>query len=82
MKQSLFYITGVSEVVILGTRIVADISKVLSSPLANLALNGVAALVYSPECTKDLQPNSEFIKTLETRKVNVPILTFASEEER
>jgi pimeloyl-ACP methyl ester carboxylesterase len=58
------------------------IANTLVSPLANLALNGVAALVYSPECTKDLQPNSEFIKTLETRKVNVPILTFASEEER
>lgn len=77
-----FTFPGISSVLIPTARVVDGIAATLVSPLGNLALNGVAALVYSPECTKDLQPNSEFIKTLETRKVNVPILTFACEEDR
>ncbi len=63
-------------------KVSAGITDLFVSPLGNLALNGGVALAYSPECTKDLQPTSEFIKTLEKRKVNVPILTFASEEDR
>ena len=77
-----FTFPGISSVLIPTAQVVDGIAATLVSPLGNLALNGAAALVYSPECTKDLQPNSEFIKTLEKRKINVPILTFASEEER
>jgi pimeloyl-ACP methyl ester carboxylesterase len=77
-----FTFPGISAVLVPTARVVDGIANTLVSPIGNLALNGVASLVYSPECTKDLQPNSEFIKTLEKRKVNVPILTFASEEER
>jgi len=77
-----FTFPGLKSVFIPTARVVNGIAGALVHPIGNLALNGVAALVYSPECTKDLQPNSEFIKTLEKRKVNVPILTFASEKER
>ncbi|MDD3489349.1 MAG: hypothetical protein PHR62_05625 [Paludibacter sp.] len=58
------------------------ISSVLTGPVGDIALNEIAANEFNKGCTDDLQPGSTFMNTLASRKINVPILTFASEEDR
>jgi len=58
------------------------VSAVLTGPIGDIALNEIAASEFNKGCTDDLQPGSPFLNTLASRKINVPILTFASQEDR
>lgn len=77
-----FTFPGISAALIPTAKVVDGIAAVLVSPIGNIALNEIAASGFNKNCTDDLQPSSSFIKTLEQRKVNVPVLTFACEEDR
>jgi pimeloyl-ACP methyl ester carboxylesterase len=61
---------------------VNTVSAVLTGPIGDIALNEIAANEFNKGCTDDLQPGSPFLNTLASRKINVPILTFASQEDR
>lgn len=58
------------------------VSAVLTGPIGDIALNEIAAGKFNKDCTDDLQLGSGFMNTLASRKINVPILTFASQEDR
>jgi hypothetical protein len=77
-----FTFPGISAVLIPTAKVINGIDATLVSPIGNIALNELAASWFNKNCTDDLQPGSTFLNTLEKRKVNVPILTFASEEDR
>lgn len=73
---------GISPALVNTRNVVNGITAIFVSPIGDIALNEIAGGIYHPDLIRDLQPNSEFFKRLEQRKINVPILTFASEEDR
>lgn len=74
--------SGLSPVLIPVKEIINGLLTTLSGPVGDIALNEIAAAGFNKSCTDDLQPGSKFLNTLAQRKINVPILTFASEEDR
>jgi pimeloyl-ACP methyl ester carboxylesterase len=77
-----FTFPGITPAAIKTAEISNYISSFLTGPIGDIAVNEIAALGFNKACTDDLQPGSTFLRTLEQRKINVPILTFASEEDR
>ena len=77
-----FTFPGISPALVNTRNVVNGITAIFVSPIGDIALNEIAGGIYHPDLIRDLQPNSEFFKRLEQRKINVPILTFASEEDR
>ncbi len=77
-----FTFPGLTKVLIPIGDVLNGISSVMTSPIGDIALNEIAAVGFNKSCTDDLQPGSKFLTTLGQRKINVPILTFASEEDR
>jgi len=73
---------GITPAAIKFTEVSNFVTKFLTGPIGDFALNEIAAMGFNKACTDDLQPGSPFLRTLEQRKINVPILTFASEEDR
>jgi hypothetical protein len=54
--------------------------RCLEEKLLTPYLNGLAD--GSQQCEKDMQVGSAYMNTIDSRRVNVPILTFAAEEDR
>lgn len=77
-----FSFPGLTKVLIPIAEVVSGITGVMTSPIGDIALNEIAAAGFNQSCIDDLQPGSKFLTTLGQRKINVPILTFASEEDR
>lgn len=77
-----FTFPGLTKVLIPISDVFNGISGVITSPIGDIALNELAAVGFNKSCTDDLQPGSKFLTTLGQRKINVPILTYASEEDR
>lgn len=51
-------------------------------PIINNALNKQISKNYNAQCTKDMCSGSTYMNKIATRKVKVPILTFACQEDR
>lgn len=61
----------------LGNGIVSELCDGLLKPfIGSLMADG------SQQCEKDMQVGSQYMNAIESRRVNVPILTFAAEEDR
>jgi pimeloyl-ACP methyl ester carboxylesterase len=56
--------------------------KYVGIPILDKAINEQIARDYSAQCSKDMVPGSTYMNNIGIRQVEVPILTFACEEDR
>lgn len=56
--------------------------KYVGLPYIDKSLNEEVAKNYGAQCSKDMIPESDYMNEISNRKVNVPILTFACQEDR
>lgn len=61
---------------------IQGIYKYVGLPYLNGTINGNIARNYNAQCSKDMIPESDYMNEISNRKVNVPILTFACQEDR
>ncbi len=59
-----------------------DLYKYLVLPYIDKTINEEVAKNYGADCSKDMIPGSAYMNKIANRKVNVPILTFACQEDR
>jgi pimeloyl-ACP methyl ester carboxylesterase len=56
--------------------------KYVGVPYIDKTINSEIAVQVGSDCAKDMIPNSNFMKKIGSRKANVPILSFACQEDR
>ena len=61
---------------------ISGLYKYVGLPYLNGTINGIIARSYHTQCSVDMIPGSDYMKKIDDRKVNVPILTFACQEDR
>ena len=61
---------------------ISGLYKYVGLPYFNGTINGIIARSYHTQCSVDMIPGSDYMKKIDDRKVNVPILTFACQEDR
>lgn len=78
----MFTIPGISFPVIVKTNDVMNKLNAAMGVAIGPVVNTVVSSAFNKACSDDLQPGSVFLNRLASRKINVPVLTFASEEDR
>jgi pimeloyl-ACP methyl ester carboxylesterase len=78
-----FTIPGVGFVLPVSINLGIDgLYKYVGLPYIDKTINEEVAKDYGADCSKDMIPGSTYMNKIANRKVNVPILTFACQEDR